>query len=326
MFSYRHLLKQAWQITWKHKYLWFFGLFAALTAAGGSWEYNLINQGLNQNIIDGSYLQLEKMISIFDLVMNFFKSLFNLILSDIWGALNALTLIIISGIFIFFAIWLGISSQGALINYLKKVLKGKKITKDFSYREHITVGHKNFWPILAMNILIKFLISFSFLIISLPLLLLALNDFDLLATIYIILFVIFVPLATSFALMMKYAISYQIFEEGGFMKSISKAYKLFRKNWLISIEMAVILFIISFIAGLIFIFALSILLIPFLITGIAINYLWLTWLITFLGVVLTIVFGAILSTFQITAWTNLFFELKEKNGVLAKLERLIRKK
>lgn len=325
MFSHRQILRQAWQTTWKHKYLWFFGLFAALTAAGGSWEYNLLNQGLNQNIIDGSYLQLEKMISIFDLGTNFFSSLFNLIVTDIWGALNAFTLIIISGIFIFFAIWLGISSQGALINYLKKVLKGKKAIKDFSYREHLTVGHKNFWPVFAMNILIKCLITFSFLIISLPLLLLALNDFSLLATIYIILFVIFVPLATSFALMMKYAISYQIFEEYGFMKSISKAYKLFRKNWLVSVEMAVILFIISFLTGLAFAILLSILLIPFLITGLAINALWLGWLITFLGVILTIAFGAILSTFQISAWTGLFFHLKEQNGALAKLERLLRR-
>jgi len=41
MFSYRVILKQALKITLKYKYLWLFGMFAALTAAGGSWEYNL---------------------------------------------------------------------------------------------------------------------------------------------------------------------------------------------------------------------------------------------------------------------------------------------
>ena len=32
MFSYRALFRQAWEITWRHKYLWFFGLFASLVA------------------------------------------------------------------------------------------------------------------------------------------------------------------------------------------------------------------------------------------------------------------------------------------------------
>ncbi len=325
MFSYRLILKQALQITLKYKYLWLFGLFAALTTAGGSWEYNLLTQGFGKNLIDNSYLQLEKILSSLDLVVNFGNGLIVLLTSDIWNILNALTLIMLIGLLFFCFIWLSISSQGALINALKKILKGKQKTQLISYRENITVGHKNFWPVLMMNILIKFLITFSFFIISIPLLLLALKDSTALASVYIILFVLFVPLATGFSLMMKYAISYQIFEDYGFFKSIEKAYKLFKKNWLISLEMAVILFLISFAAALVFALAASIILLPLFITGLAINALWLTFLITYLGIALTIFFGAVLSTFQISAWTGLFFHLKEKGGALAKLERLLRK-
>lgn len=325
MFSYRLILKQALQITLKYKYLWLFGLFAALTTAGGSWEYNLLTQGFGKNLIDNSYLQLEKILSSLDLVVNFGNGLIVLLTSDIWNILNALTLIMLIGLLFFCFIWLSISSQGALINALKKILKGKQKTQLISYRENITVGHKNFWPVLMMNILIKFLITFSFFIISIPLLLLALKNSTALASVYIILFVLFVPLATGFSLMMKYAISYQIFEDYGFFKSIEKAYKLFKKNWLISLEMAVILFLISFAAALVFALAASIILLPLFITGLAINALWLTFLITYLGIALTIFFGAVLSTFQISAWTGLFFHLKEKGGALAKLERLLRK-
>lgn len=325
MFSYRLILKQALQITLKYKYLWLFGLFAALTAAGGSWEYNLLTQGFGKNVIDSSYLQLEKILSNLELIVNFGNGLIVLITSDIWSMLNALTLILLTGLLLFCFIWLSISSQGALINALKKILKGKQKTQLISYRENITVGHKNFWPVLMMNILIKFLITFSFFIISIPLLLLALKDSSALVFVYIILFVLFVPLATGFSLMMKYAISYQIFEGYGFFKSIEKAYELFKKNWLISLEMAVIIFLISFAAALVFALAASIVLLPLFITGLAVNALWLTFLITYLGIGLTIFFGAVLSTFQISAWTGLFFHLKEKSGALAKLERLLKK-
>ena len=325
MFSYRSILKQALKITLKYKYLWLFGLFAALTAAGGSWEYNLLSSSLGKNLIDTSYLQLEKIIAVLEVVVNFGSGLIALLKSDIWSVLNALTLILLGGLFIFAFIWLSISSQGALINALKKILKGKKKSEEISYRENITVGHKNFWPVFLMNILIKFLITFSFFIISIPLLILSIKDVSALMIIYIILFVLFVPLATGFSLMMKYAISYQIFEEFGFFKSIEKGYKLFMKNWLVSLEMAVILFLVSFVAGLAFALAASIVLLPFFITGIAIDALWLTWFITYLGIALTIFFGAVLSTFQVSAWTSLFFNLKEGNGALAKLERLIKK-
>ena len=325
MFSYRLILKQALQITLKYKYLWLFGLFAALTAAGGSWEYNLLSQGFNKNLIDSSYLQLEKILAILELIVDFGNGLIALITSSIWNVLNALTLLLLSGLLIFCFIWLSISSQGALINALKKILNGKQKTQIISYRENLTVGHKNFWPVLMMNILIKLLITFSFFIISIPLLLLSLKDFPGLVVVYIVLFVLFVPLATGFSLMMKYAISYQIFEGYGFFKSIEKAYELFKKNWLISFEMAAILFLISFIAAIIFALSASIILLPLFITGLAINALWLTLLVTYLGIALTIFFGAILSTFQISSWTGLFFHLKEKRGALAKLERLIRK-
>ncbi len=324
MFSHRSILKQAWNNTLKYKYLWLFGLFATLTVAGGSWEYNLINQSFSQNIIDGSYLQLEKLISLFEVVANFGVGLLSLFKSGFWSFLSGLSVLIIIGMFLAIIIWLAISSQGALINALKKILTSKKEVK-ISYRENITVGHKNFWPVLGMNILIRLFIYFCFFLISIPLLVLALKDFSLLAIIYIILFVLFVPISTGFTLMIKYAISYQIFESEGFVKSIEKGYKLFRKNWLISLEMAVILFIVSFLAGLIFSFVISIFIIPLFITGLAMNAVWLSLFMVYLGIALLIIFGAILSTFQISAWTQLFYELKQDNGVLAKLERLIKK-
>lgn len=325
MFSYRFLLKQAWQITKKYKFLWFFGLFATITAAGGSWEYSLISQLSGQNLIDGSYLQLEKIMAVFDLIGNFGSGLLSLFTNDFWSVLDAITLLIISAIIIVSFLWLAICSQGALINSLKKILTSKKKVFDANIRENMAIGNTNFWPILGLNILIKLFVGFSFFIVSLPLLILAINDNQVLPSLYVILFIIFVPLATGFSLLIKYAISYQIFEGKGFIKSLEKGVKLFKKNWLVSLEMAIILFIISFIASLAFVLFLSIFLLPIFLFGLFYSGTWLSLLALLLAIVLITIFGAILTTFQISSWTSLFVALEEK-GVLAKIERVFRKK
>lgn len=321
MFSHRSILKEAWKNTIKYKYLWLLGLFASVTAIASSWEYDLLSQNFSQNIIDGSYFQLEKMFTFLDSFYKFLIGMASLFTLDIWSALNALTIIIIFLLLISSVVWLSISSQGALVNALKKILSSKKEV-EISYRENITVGHKNFWPVLTLNILTKLFIYLCFLIIGIPLLLMTVKDASFLAVFYIILFIIFVPVSTGFALMMKYAISYQIFEEGGLIKSVRQAYRLFKNNWLISLEMSVILFIISFFAGLIFSLFISITIIPVFFTGLIINSIWLSFFSLFLGIALLIAFGAILSTFQVSVWTGLFYHLKKSNnGILAKAER-----
>ena len=44
---YRTILKQAWSLTWRHKYLWWFGIFAALLGNGGEFEILFNNVGAN---------------------------------------------------------------------------------------------------------------------------------------------------------------------------------------------------------------------------------------------------------------------------------------
>jgi hypothetical protein len=47
--TYRPILKKAWHIAWRFKYLWFFGLFAALLGTGGMYNVNLsVDEASNQ--------------------------------------------------------------------------------------------------------------------------------------------------------------------------------------------------------------------------------------------------------------------------------------
>ncbi|MDA3802890.1 MAG: hypothetical protein PF488_03270 [Patescibacteria group bacterium] len=326
MLSYRIILKQAWQITKKYKYLWFFALFASITAIGGSWEYNIIIQNGGGNIVDNSYAWLEKMIGVFDLITALGAGFVAMFKSGFFGIMNGLAIIITTIAILIAGIWLGISSQGALINSLKKILNNKNKKKEIGIRirENLTVGHKNFWPLFGLNILIKLFVLSALFFIGLPLLILAIKDIAALHVLYIILFVIFIPLATGAALAVKYAVAYQVFDEKGFIVSLNRGLRLFIKNWLVSLEMAVILFIISFLTGMVF---LGIIFFPLslLFTGaIALQIMWLAYFILFIAIAAIIIFGTILTNFQVSAWMILFVEIKEK-GFIAKLERLFRR-
>jgi len=326
MLSYRNLLKQAFRITWKHKFLWFFGLFASLLAAGGSIEYRILDQNINQGLINGSLLSAGSFAQLVYTLKNLFIGFINLFSYDILTIINIITILLISLTLTAVIVWLAVSSQAALVINIKKIISpSKKKEEILTVREGLSLGHRKFWEVLGLNIVIKISVNAVLFIMSLPLLLLALKDSNWMVFTYIILFVIFLPIAIALSLMLKYAIAYSVLENEKFIKSIEKAYKLFMKNWLISVEMAILLFIINFLASLAILIALAILFFPLFLVGISFHFFWLTVLIVFLALIFVVLCGSALSTFQISAWTNLFIRLREGN-ILAKLERLFSKK
>ncbi|MFA5184436.1 MAG: hypothetical protein WC456_02805 [Patescibacteria group bacterium] len=325
MFSHRVLLKQSWGLAWKHKYLWFLGLFASLTAAGGSWEYQLITQGSNQGLIDGTYYRLSGILAVAELIKNFYSGLGELFRYDFWTILNALTLLLAVVLLLGVFIWLAITCQAALVNDVKKINDNKKKEPSLSLRDSLTAGHKHFWSILGLNILIKVAVSLTLFIISLPLLFMALRDSAGLAAVYMILFIIFVPVALGLSLILKYAIAYRVLDNKSLVASLEKAGKLFKQNWLVSLEMAIILFIINFLASGLILIVIVLFLLPLLLLGLIFNMMWVIMLVMLLAITVIVVSGSLLTTFQIATWTNLFLRLKEKGG-LAKLERAFQRR
>jgi hypothetical protein len=321
MFSHRSLLKQAIIIAWKHKYLWVCGLFASLVASSGSWEYKILTENLNQNLADGGSYKLNGFLSIGEIIKNFFLGLGNIFRYDFISVLNAITLILITLLILVGFIWLAIVSQAALVSSVKKIATTKKKEADISLREEFGYGNSHFWPVLGLNFLTKILISVAFFIIGLPLLFIIIRDSAFSALIYTVLFVIFFPIATGLALMLKYAIAYKVLENTSFVKSVKKAWRLFLNNWLVSLEMAVILFLISLLASGLVLLVLFLALMPLLLLGLMFNAIWLITLVMLIAIIVIALAGSLLTTFQVTTWTTLFLRLRDK-GAAAKLERL----
>jgi len=239
-----------------------------------------------------------------------------------WALVTIVALVLVMALVM---VYLAIVSQAAIVIQSARAMVSKKKNLEMTINEGLVSGRRHFWKVLAINITSCITISLSFFIISLPLVFLFLTDTAVLAIAYIILFIVFVPVALSIALIMKYAIASRVLEGTGYTASLENGWEIFRKNWLVSLEMALILFIINFAVGLLTLLVLFLFFIPLFIFSLQLYAPFLTALSSMLIIGVMIVVASILNTFQISTWTSLFLHLQTKRG-RSKIERLFQAK
>jgi len=321
---YRPILAKAWSITKKFKALWFLGFFAALATSG---EFEVLFRALSDpELEDGAFQNLwigfsngwQEGISLTgDVWLGFYTSLTNHPLNLV------LALLILAAVvaFILFIIWLSVVSQIGLIHNVSLLNKNKKTT----INEGIGVGIKNFWPVLAIDLTLKIILGFAVFILGRELILL--NDLALTGRIvYYLSFIIFVFLAVIIAFLVRYQILYVVLKNKPFFQAMDDSWELFKRNWLVSLEMAFILFIVFFATTIIVTFITTILtattmvVLPFYL-GISVGLKILIAAVTFLLAVALVIFTtAVLSVFEWSCWTILFTKLSASDGV-AKIVR-----
>lgn len=328
MLSYRTILKQAWKISWKNKILWFFGFFASLISFSA--EFKVISRSLNQEMglktLNNFKLFLNTGIFSKDSWFNFIELLKNDPASILF---LALILILLIGVSIFFA-WLSTVSQISIINSVKNIIEEKK--EKITIKNSIKNGNKKFWPVFLMNIMISLITNIIYLLISFLFVLVIIKNQVTATILYGIIFIIFIPISLFLSFIIKYAIAYIVIEKEKFTTAIKRGWNLFFNNWLISIEMAIVLFFINILAIILISFLSYI--IFFLFFGIALSTTLIAspaiifWAILIIGALIILAImvlgGAILNTFQISSWTDLFIKIKDEKKE-AKLERIFKK-
>lgn len=318
---YQNILKQAWRLTWRNKYLWWFGIFAALLGNGGEFEILFNNTGANpsqalfpawQGVASTGVFSWQTLANVGDL---FARDTLNIILV-------LLTCLIVLAVFLFL-VWLVVVSQAAIVNNSAAIIK----QKGPALREGFNAGILNFWPVLGLNVLVRVIIYALLVAISLPAIYFSANFFA--KVFYFVALIVMVVAAIVLSFIAKYAIAYVVINKSRVGRAISQSWQLFKENWLISFEMAVILFIINLLVGLGIVLAILTLAVPFLFLGLIFFYAfaavgsWLVALLAFACFIAIIVStGAALAVFQISSWTGLFMELDKKGGT-AKLVRVI---
>jgi hypothetical protein len=166
MFLYRDILKKSWKITWGHKYLWFFGFFAAFLSGIG--RYDISFSRSTENWSTNFFAGILNFVNSGLLNGNFFRDLIIYFQEDPSSAslyvVFLLSLLLIS----FFVLWMAIISQGGLINNSVKILKSDNKEKTM-LREGFLIGSRNFWSVLGINLIAAAFISLFAGLAGLPL-------------------------------------------------------------------------------------------------------------------------------------------------------------
>jgi len=308
---HRDVLKRSWHITLKNKFLWLFGFFAAVLGSGGEFEIIFRNYG---NIDETS----ETLFSLQNLyqegfITNVVTNAKNLIAAYPFQGLLFLFVFIVVAIIV---IWLAIVSQIALFDSVKKISAGQSSNLDNGYK----AGSKFFGPAFGINAVIKVLLYVFLLIIGLPLItwFLVMNNFAGALLFILFVFLVFVPLTVIVSFVIKYAVAYVVIRGYKTWDAVKEGWRLFSRNWLVSLELAFILLIIGLLVGLAMIILLGFISIPFVLLSLVALFFGsnVGFTISLLvGLIiwfcLIAILGAAFITYQYSAWTLLFLKLVE---------------
>lgn len=314
MYSYSQVLKQAAGIAWKYPTLWIFGLLAS--ALGSAGEIELIFGGFqfSQNSALFSFWQ--------GLAQGGFFSLAGI--QGYAGLLlvNPLSLFFITFLFLLVlassvaVIWLIMVSQAILIS--QAVRASKNLGVDF--KQGFGVGMQKFFPLLGLNILLRIFGGFLFLLTAG----LALFTFPGASFFFVIFFDIFLVSLLLFSFVIKFAISGVVLRNWRFQDSLKQGYTLFKKNWLITLEVATLVFLAYLAVNALTLYVIF-QIVVFVIHTLS-NFSFLLVLVFSLLLLVFFLIQALLTIFHWAAWAIVFELINNPKPVLiSKLKQLLKR-
>lgn len=307
---YRRIVIGAWQTAWRHKHLWLFGFFATFAGFGGIYEVLFRTQDQLINIMPAA----DWMRNPFYLVPGaaMFRALVAFSPNPLFTVMLFLAVVtLVSAVFI----WTITVAIGALIGSTDVISRGS----DADFAAGVRVGMANFWRVFGINALAK-------IVIALGLLLTGTNLFSLLKDgsytsggFFMLSFVLFLALAIVASVMAVYASMHAVLDNTCFNASLARAWKTFKENWLVSLEMAAVLLVVNLLVAAAAVLILLVLSVPaiflFMLASAANSTTLLLSLMTAFAVMLLIalvIYGSFMTTFQVAAWTLLWKELAQK--------------
>jgi hypothetical protein len=318
MALYTNVFKQSLKTTFHNKYLWLFGFFATLF--GGSIELDLFNGILQKTnvFVQGGILTNSGL---------FGSQLF----SNLKLAAFSSDVIIIIFFFLCLAIaviLVAIISQVGIINNTAGFVERDERV---GLKVGIKAGMNHFWPVVVLDILAKIVVAVLLGIAFLPLVkTMDVSTFGSNA-LFIVLFLVVVLLVISMAFIVKYISGYIVIYSQRFRDAVGSGWKLFRQNWLVSVEMGFMLLFINVFISFAVVMLISVVAIPLaLLTSFTMAYLSVQsfvimyWLRFVIALLIFVAGGAMLTSFNISAWTILFLRLN-KGGAESKIMRIVSK-
>lgn len=323
---YRLVLKRAWEITVKFKSLWLLGLFSAVLSSGGEFEiltkilFNPEGKNTFQEMAEKFTMGLEQGLT--QTGGSFWQNIYDAITASPTAMATAAIILLMTLAIAFFIIWLAVVSQIGLIKNISLADKNKKIT----INEGIDAGVRSFWPILTINFVCKIILFAIILLFAKEILFLV--QYGIMGSVlHVVSLVVFAVFAVIISFLCRYQTFYIVLKKEKIIPALKSAYNLFIANWLISLEMALLMFVFYMAAAFLNGFLTSVFLaIPLVFLTYA-NFLPMAVILLIAAMSMIAVFAitffitAFLGTFQWSAWT-LLFEQIGGNKIISKIVRL----
>lgn len=312
--TFRQALVQAWIAVWHNKVLWIFGLLSVfLGQLGFSDVFGKVWSLSELGTSEKAWILLPK---------------FNLNFSgDIW---NLLGIILVGGIgvsVVVLIIFLGTTSQGALIANAAEWFKSgnhQRAAKSWRY------GLLHFWNILWVNVFRK--IALVLLMAAFGLVLKYFLDSRAVgSSFFFAVSLVFLLIASLFfSILSIYALCYVVVEGRGLANAVKKSWSLFVRHVLVSLEVGVVLLFLNFVLMAAIAVGVFVAFLPatliWLIAG-ATNIVALAAVGFVLGLFLWLVFlgfiAGIFNAYTTSAWTYLFMSMHTE-GITSRVVRFFR--
>ncbi len=321
--TYRSVLKKSLALTIKNKKLLYLGFFLALLGNGG--EYDILIK--NFFVERGQSIGLSGIPDFFTtsiITARFFNAVKNL-LSFRFPITSFFLILIFMAL-----IYITTTAQGTIIESVYNAVQKKHTV---NIKKAWIKSRGKFFELLAANLVFKgggLILAF---IISTPIFMLfsSLASFSISRAALITGALVFAPLAIIVSLLAKYTLIFIITKNKTPLDAFHHSIALFKTNWLLTLENALLLFILNFALG--FVTWILAVLISFpIITALALTAYPLVYpvghfatIIAWTSIVLIAILGSALSVFQYTSWTVLFTRITAKRKLESKLVRIAAK-
>lgn len=230
-FDFGGVITRAWEIIWKHKVLWIFGILAGCASGGGSNGAGSSYSFSNQDMQQGDFGPLEDFLSGVNegMVMTF-----------------VLVMIAVVLVIILLALLLNTVGRVGLVKGTLEVQGGAPI---LVFSELFQSSLRYFWRVLGLNLLIGLSITVIAAALFIPMAILTGLTMGLFALCLIPLICLMIPVMWAVSVLVEQINIILIVEDLGILEAMRRGWAFFRQHWGTVLLMGLILGLIGMVAG-----------------------------------------------------------------------------
>jgi len=301
-FNFGEILTRAWQITWKYKVLWIFGILAGCSNGGGGGGGGGGNTGFSTGPSDFNVPpELERFISRMG-------DFFNWVEDNLWLFIAIMVLVFL--VILVISLFLGTIGR---IGLIKGSYQAETGAESLAFGELFSTSMSYFWRVFGLS----FLIGLVFFLLFIPFILLGVLTAGLAFLCLLPLICLLIPLGFAVSIIIEQANRAIVLEDLGILDGLKRGWEIARSNVGSLLVMGLILFGISLVVGIIIAIPIFIVVFPTIFAfamgeGRSFTPLYVALACICMYIPVSWVLNGVVTTFSQSAWTLTYMRLTQK--------------